>query len=228
MSTVDNLRLLSYALHVLVSIPRVRPAAIRRNVIDALRSALIGGRFQPDEEISDAYEFEVSRGPIREALFMLCEEGLIRHEHNRGFRFPRLTSEDLNQIARVREPLETSALEDARLVVTPVELERLTLKHRAIDEAYALGGAPNCSCAEFDFHQEIWDLSGNAWLAAALRRVCRIYFTYVSAFRLGRKDMSAELLHAHHERYLRYLAGDKSDTAANCVRSHLGLEGMTA
>ncbi|HWQ55456.1 MAG TPA: GntR family transcriptional regulator [Bryobacteraceae bacterium] len=206
------------------SFSRVRPAAIRRNVLDALRGALLSGRFEPDQEISDsvlAAEFQVSRGPVREALLILTEEGVLRHDHNRGFRIPRLTREDMRQIVKVREPLEIRALEDARLVVTTVDLARLTLKHRAIDEAYALGGASNCSCAELDFHQEIWDLSGNVWLAAALSRVCRPYFTYVSAFRLGHKGMTAELLHSHHERYLRYLAGDEVGTAAECVRSHL-------
>lgn len=170
-----------------------------------------------------AAEFQVSRGPVREALLILSEEGLIRHDHNRGFRIPRLTREDIWQIVKVREPLEITALEDARVVVTPADLDRLATKHRAIDEAYTAGGATNCSCAEFDFHQEIWDLSGNVWLAAALRRVCRPYFTYVAAFRLGRRDMTAELLHSHHERYLHYLAGHEVGTAAECVRSHLGL-----
>jgi DNA-binding GntR family transcriptional regulator len=96
-------------------------------------------------------------------------------------------------------------------------------KKRAIDEAFATGGLPNCSRAEFDFHQEIWELSGNPWLAAALRRVCRPYFTYVSAHHLGRKDMTAELLDEQHDQYLRYLAGDSSRTAAECVRFHLSL-----
>jgi DNA-binding GntR family transcriptional regulator len=205
---------------------RVRPAAIRRNVLDALRGALIGGRFKPDQEISDtvlAGEFQVSRGPVREALLILAEEGLIRHEHNRGFHVPLLTRDDLSQIDQVREPLETQALEGARLVLTPADLEGLRMKCLAIDEAYAAGGAPNCSSAELEFHQEIWDLSGNLWLAAALRRVCRPYFTYVSAFRLGRKDMTAELLHAYHQRYLDYLSGKECGSAADCVRSHLGL-----
>ncbi len=202
----------------------VRPAAIRRNVLDALREALIAGRFQPDQEISDsslAADFQVSRGPVREALLILAEEGLIRHEHNRGFHVPSLSAQDIQQIVSVREPLEIIALEDARRLVTPANLAGLAEKQRAIDAAYALGGAANCSRSEFDFHQEIWDLSGNPWLAAALRRVCRPYFTYVSAFHLEREDMTAELLHAQHEQYLRYLAGDIPESAAECVRYHL-------
>lgn len=203
-----------------------RPAAIRRNILEALRGALITGRFDSGQEISDsalAAEFQVSRGPVREALFILAEEGLLRHEHNHGFRVPSLTVEDLHQIVKVREPLEVIALQDAKRLVTKEDLARLAEKQRDIDEAYAQGGAASCSLSEFAFHQEIWELSGNPWLAAALRRVCRPYFTYVSAFHLGRKDMTAELLHAQHQQYLGYLAGIVSESAAECVRYHLNL-----
>lgn len=203
-----------------------RPAAIRRNILEALRHALISGRFLPDQEISDsslAAEFQVSRGPVREALFILSEEGLIRHEHHRGFHVLRLTQEDLLQIVKVRQPLETTALEDARERVTPADLSELEVKQRAIDEAYASGGAANCSFVEYAFHEAIWDLSGNQWLASALRRVCRPYFTYVSAFHLGRKDMTAHLLHRQHRMYIDYLARTIPDSAAECVRFHLEL-----
>ncbi len=87
----------------------------------------------------------------------------------------------------------------------------------------AAGGLSNCLSAELAFHQEIWDLSGNPWLATALLRVCRPYFTYVSAHNLGRKDMTAELLHEQHAQYVRYLAGDDTRSAAECVRFHLNL-----
>lgn len=205
-----------------------KPAAIRRNILEALRYALISGRFQPDQEISDsalAAEFQVSRGPVREALFILSEEGLIQHEHNRGFHVPRLTQEDLRKIMKVRAPLETTALEDARDRVTADDLARLEVKQRAIDEAYAGGGIANCSFAEYDFHDEIWSLSGNQWLVSALRRVCRPYFTYVSAFHLGRKDMTADLLHKQHKMYIDYLARRIPESAADCVRFHLELGG---
>lgn len=203
-----------------------RPAAIRRNVLEALRYALIDGRFQPDQEVSDtalAAEFQISRGPVREALLILAEEGLLHHQHNRGFRIPQLTQEDLRQIVKVRRPLEIEALESTRGLVTPGDLARLAVKAQAIDDAFAAGGLDNCSHAEFDFHQEVWVLSGNEWLVAALRRVCRPYFTYVSAFHLGRKDMTPQLLHRQHEQYLRYLAGEIPDTAAECVSFHLNL-----
>jgi DNA-binding GntR family transcriptional regulator len=203
-----------------------RPAAIRRNIVEALRHALIDGRFQPDQEVSDsalATEFQISRGPVREALLILTEEGLLRHQHNRGFRVPKLTSNDLRQIAKVRKPLEIEALENARQLVSPDDLARLATKARAIDEAFAGGGLAICSRPEFDFHQDVWELSGNDWLVAALRRVCRPYFTYVSAFHLGRKDMSAQLLHQQHEQYVQYLAGELAETAAECVSFHLDL-----
>jgi DNA-binding GntR family transcriptional regulator len=203
-----------------------KSAAIRRTVLEALHHALITGRFAPGQEVSDAAlaaEFQVSRGPVREALLILAEEGLLRHKHNRGFVVPTLTQEDLQQIVRVREPLEISSLEDARQRVTPEDLARLAVKQKAIDDAFASGGSANCSVSEYDFHGDIWDLAGNSWRAAALRLVCRPYFTYVSAFQLGRRDMTGDLLHRQHTMYLQYLAGEIPQSAAECVHFHLDL-----
>lgn len=209
-----------------VSFRLARPSAIRRDILESLRQALIEGRFEAGQEVSDtvlAAGFGVSRGPVREALLILAEEGLLEHQHNRGFRVPKLAIKDLRQIVLVREPLETRALEEARQRVTPSDIEKLTHLRAAIDAAFAAGGLQNCAVAEFDFHDAAWELSGNPWLCMALRRVCRPYFTYVSSQRLGRRNMTAGLLHEQHEQYVRYLAGDPSLTAAGCVRFHLDL-----
>jgi DNA-binding GntR family transcriptional regulator len=193
-------------------------------VLDALRYALFDGRFSPGQDVSDAAlaaEFQVSRGPVREALLLLTEEGLLQHHHNRGFRIPKISQEDLRKIVMVRQPLEIQALEGARMRIRPEDIARMAEKAKAIDDAFASGGLASCSRAEFDFHQEAWVLSGNEWLVAALRRVCQPYFTFVSAFGLGRKDMTSELLHRQHQLYVQYLAGETTDTAAECVNFHL-------
>jgi DNA-binding GntR family transcriptional regulator len=56
----------------------IRPASLRWNVADVLRAALLDGRFQAGEQLSDtrlANEFAVSRGLVREALLVPAEEG---------------------------------------------------------------------------------------------------------------------------------------------------------
>ncbi len=205
----------------------VRPPALRRNVADVLRSALLDGRYQPGEELSDsrlAAEFEVSRGPVREALMLLTEEGLVLHRQNRGFEVPRLERSDLVQIIAVRKPLEVLALEEARQRATANDLDRLRTLMENLLTAFNQGGIKVCARPDFAFHSTVWAMGGNPWLQAAATRVSMPYFTYVSAFSLGRRDHSVELMRSMHERYINYIGALGTDTAEECVAFHLGLD----
>ena len=59
---------------------------------------------------SFAASFGVSRGPVREAIQRLIQEGLLRSEPHRGVFLPVLTVEDIEDIYLTREALESTAL----------------------------------------------------------------------------------------------------------------------
>jgi DNA-binding GntR family transcriptional regulator len=204
----------------------IQPSALRRDVAEVLRSAILDGRFKPGEELSDsklAAEFSVSRGPVREALFLLAEEGLVIHRHHRGFGIPNLERKDLVQIANVRLPLEVLALEGARQRATEADLEQLMRLKADLLEAFAAGGLRVCARPDLAFHAAVWKIAGNPWLEAALRRVAMPFFAYVSAFDLGRRDHSAELMESMHLRYVEFIGGRSSESAQECAAFHLGL-----
>jgi DNA-binding GntR family transcriptional regulator len=195
-------------------------------VAEVLRKALLEGRFQPGEELSDAAlagELHVSRGPVREALLVLAEEGLVVLNHHRGFAVPRLGRKDLEQIAQARRPLEVLTLELAREHVRPPDLERLKELKDQLLTAFRTAGMRVCATPDMAFHSLIWELSGNPWLQAALRRLSLPYFFYVGVFSLGRRDHSLELMDAIHQRYIDYLARSTSEPATECVDLHLSL-----
>jgi DNA-binding GntR family transcriptional regulator len=202
-----------------------RPPALRQNVGDVVRQFLFEGRFQPGEELSDrglSTQFGVSRGPVREALMILAEDGLLEHNQHRGFVVPRLTSTDLEQIAEARHPLEVKALELARLRITKDNLKILQLRKDILLATFRRDGRRLCATPDFDFHSFIWELSGNRWLQAALRRISMPYFVYVSAFALGPPE-SDEQMEERHQMFLDYLSGQSARTAAQCVDFHLSL-----
>lgn len=202
-----------------------RPEALRRNVADVVRQFLFEGRFKPGEELSDrglATEFGVSRGPVREALMILAEDGLLEHNQHRGFVVPRLTSVDLEQISDVRTPLEVKALELARSRITEESLAVLEQRKEALLAAFRQDGLRLCATPDFAFHSLIWELSGNRWLQAALRRISMPYFVYVSAFALGPPETEGRM-NERHQMFLDYLAGKSSRSAEECVHFHLRL-----
>ncbi|MDX6653901.1 MAG: hypothetical protein QOH18_602 [Solirubrobacterales bacterium] len=79
----------------------------------SLRESILAGEVLAGQEISQvqlADQFNVSRGPVREALKMLERDGLIEAEVNHRARVTRLSPSDLEQIYGMRIVLESVAI----------------------------------------------------------------------------------------------------------------------
>lgn len=78
-------------------------------VADALRARILRGDFAPDErmqEVAVAESMQVSRTPVREALRILAEDGLLVYSPNRGYSIKRFSTEDIQVAFRVRAAME--------------------------------------------------------------------------------------------------------------------------
>jgi len=82
-------------------------------VTERLRANIVNGTLEPGSQLSEvelASSFGVSRGPVREALQRLIQEGLVRSEPHRGVFVPVLSEDDVRDIYLAREALESSAV----------------------------------------------------------------------------------------------------------------------
>ena len=209
-----------------MALEAIRSISIRHSVADAMRNALREGQLKPGENISEvalAAQFEVSRGPIREALLGLVEEGLLVHSPNRGFYVVSFTAEDHALIDRIRIILEAHALDEARKRVSKADLERLEKMKDELIRMFRDSERPARDAREIAFHGYIWELSGNPWLALSLRRLLAPYFTFSRHLGLSRVDLYPQLAEAQHQLYYDYVAGKTDSTAEECVRFHLRL-----
>ena len=87
-----------------------RPTA--QLIADQLREQIVQGIFRPGEQINEsamASRLRTSRGPLREALQRLCQEGILVNHRNRGVFVLDLTTEDVKEIYAVREAVESAA-----------------------------------------------------------------------------------------------------------------------
>ncbi|WP_456763995.1 GntR family transcriptional regulator [Bradyrhizobium sp. USDA 4463] len=81
--------------------------------LDRLRNDIISGRLPSgskvkQEKLKELYGVGIS--PIREALFQLAGEGLLRSDSQRGFRVAELNQNELHDITEWRAKLECEAL----------------------------------------------------------------------------------------------------------------------
>lgn len=79
----------------------------------SLRSAILQGDLSPGEQIRQAEwadRLGTSRIPVREALKALAAEGLLSHDHNRGYFVTRFGPREMAQIYLMRRLIEAELI----------------------------------------------------------------------------------------------------------------------
>jgi GntR family transcriptional regulator, trigonelline degradation regulator len=120
------------------SIPRIERSAapLRRNVVDALRTAIIEGRLAPGARLTERELIEmtgVSRTVIREALRQLESEGVIQTIPNKGPIVRQLTLAEAKDLYLIRSVLEGLA---ARMFVANADKDDIARLGQALDETF--------------------------------------------------------------------------------------------
>lgn len=153
----------------------LRPVRRRSTVeviAEELRQAIMDGSLAPGDQLGEAdlaVHFQVSRGPLREAMQRLVSEGVLHAIANRGVFVSELTIDDVRDVYRARSVIERGALEVA------LKEDRETLHaavSRAVDDmraAAAKGDGPAVSDADQAFHEALVECSGSPRLIRAMR-----------------------------------------------------------
>ena len=90
-----------------------RRRGLADEVADRIRDAIFSGAYAPGEQLREvelSEALDVSRGPVREALFRLEREGLVHTAWHRGATVTTLASEDVAEISSLRAALERLAV----------------------------------------------------------------------------------------------------------------------
>lgn len=93
---------------------RVQKSTFRVHIADALKGAILDGHIAPGTQVTEASlaeQFGVSRGPLREAMRQLIEEGLLVTVPYTGTRVVDLSVEGIREIYSMRVVLELFAFE---------------------------------------------------------------------------------------------------------------------
>ncbi|MFW0773383.1 GntR family transcriptional regulator [Paenarthrobacter nitroguajacolicus] len=151
----------------------ITPKSTAVIIADQLRDRIVEGYFVPGEQINEALlagQLSVSRGPVREALNRLCQEGLLVSRPNRGVFVIELTDEDVDEIYGVREMLEIGAAEiiTAQTAQRRQEVSDALVKIASqLPAAIAAGDWARVSRLDLDFHTTLVASVGNSRLLRA-------------------------------------------------------------
>ena len=115
----------------------IKRASAVDQVAGAVREMILRGELAPGtplREIQMAESIGISRNTVRDAVRALAREGLVTHTMHRGAIVARLTERDVVDVFRVRERIETQAIE-ASGSATPEQLAELEEAVRRLERA---------------------------------------------------------------------------------------------
>ena len=204
--------------------PRLETIYVRslsETAAQKIREAIASGRLEPGARLVEgelAKELGLSRSPVREALYLLEQEGLIIRYPRRGAFVRGLTRRETEEIYSLRSVLEGFALELAITRVTPADIEYLRELVQQMREVAASGDAVAFGQLDAEFHEYICKVSGHQVLQhvfSSLHNRTAQYMTEAS--QLG---VLPRIAHDHEELLEHIIRGDPQQ-AVEAMKQHI-------
>lgn len=149
-----------------------RPPSLTVLAAKALRRMILSGELRPGDRVVEnqlTSQLGISRPPLREALRVLEQEGLVRPSPPRGTIVTPVSLHDVFEIFSLREELERFAVVRGVPVRDPARLDRVRTAMAALDEAARDRDPAAVTRAGFAFHLSVIGLAGHGRLEAAYR-----------------------------------------------------------
>ncbi|MGH6627931.1 MAG: GntR family transcriptional regulator [Burkholderiaceae bacterium] len=190
-------------------------------IVEALTRAIVDHRLHPGTKLAEqklADHFGVSRTLVRQALFQLAQNRLVRLEPARGAFVAAPAADEARQVFAVRRMLETEMTRAFVREVTPAKIK--ALKEHVAQEKAAVEreDVPGRTELLGDFHVRMAELMGNEVLAQILgeliSRCALITLMYQTA-------SAAEHSNDEHAEIVKALAARDEDLAVRLMNEHL-------
>jgi DNA-binding GntR family transcriptional regulator len=190
-------------------------------IVESLTRAIVEHRLRPGTKLAEqklADHFGVSRTLVRQALFQLSQNRLIKLEPARGAFVAAPSVEEAKQVFAVRRMLEAEMARAFARTATPARIK--ALREHVAQEKLAVQKEDVPSRTELlgDFHVRMAELMGNQVLAELLRelisRCALITLMYQSTH-------AAEHSNDEHAEIVTALAAKDEELAVRLMNEHL-------
>lgn len=198
-------------------------------IAKTLRAEIFAGELRAGDALRErilAERLEVSRTPVREALFILQSEGLVDLIPNRGAWVRTLTAEDLLEIYGLRGILEAHAAELAAERATVEQLDAMEDAQIRLGRMLRRGSAPDQAGADLEFHTAVLDATGSPFLSSLLNQV----LAFTVTFRANYSTAGTRSQHAldEHEAILEAIRARDAPLAGRLMQEHVASSGRHA
>ncbi|WP_308282486.1 GntR family transcriptional regulator [Pseudonocardia nigra] len=192
------------------------PPSITQLAASALRNMIFSGELQPGDRVVENHLIEslgVSKPPLREAMAVLEQEGLIVRTPRRGAVVTPLTLHDVYEIFTLRHDLERLAVDLGVPCRAPERINRCREAYAALERAAQDGDPAAVTERGFAFHLAVVGLAGHRRLEEAYRALALQLRLCMAMNRQARRSRETLLGDAQRHRRILELV-ERGDTAA--------------
>lgn len=161
----------------MVTVRPMRAPALGDQLADVLRDQIVRKQLYPGDRLVEdtlATQYDVSRGPVRDALRQLESQGLVE-ARRRGYFVVGLTERDIDDLYELRESIELVAFTKAIERADAAQLESargiVAEMHGAADR----NDPASFAAADMRFHALVYEIAGN-------RRLLDVWDGYAPVF----------------------------------------------
>lgn len=206
------------------SMATLQPQSLVELATTRLREEILSGALEPGERLVEeqlTQRFQISRAPLREALRLLAEQGLVEHLPRRGVRVTTYSEQDFDELFAVRDALERFALTLVR-ERQPDQLDAAPLEAALSDLRAAAAGGDRlaASNAHRAFHLALVALADSRQLVVAYEPLILKLQLYMAANlrREAEASSPAEGVRRHQQLFDAVLSGDQAGIDAELER----------
>jgi DNA-binding GntR family transcriptional regulator len=196
-----------------------------------IRAAILSGSLKPGDKIVEEQlcaDLGTSRAPLREALRLLGQQGLVERLPRRGSRVTEWSSTDILQLFALRHVLERHAIEMALPLAEPTVA--LLPVREALDRMRCAGDELERDDAHRMFHAAVVELADNRQLDIALEPILlKLQLPMAMNLREEARHHRADDGIVRHQAILSALESNDAHTVITALEEHghlhyLGLE----
>ncbi len=203
-----------------IDIPEL--VTMREKVYYAVREHILEGKFSPGDRVTEtrlSRELEISRTPVREALHLLENEGLLESTVRVGYRLKQITWNEIEEICEMRMINETLAARWAIDRMKPCHLDALEENLRKAESDAQQNEVKSFIKRDGQFHEIISLATGSNHLV----EICDRLRQYMLLYRVGsifHLDTVRGALEGHRQIF-NCIKKKDSRNVADAIRKHL-------
>jgi DNA-binding GntR family transcriptional regulator len=177
-----------------------RRRGLAEEVADRIREAIFTGVYAPGAQLREvelSQALEVSRGPVREALLRLEQEGLVRSAWHRGTTVTALSADDVAELDSLRGALEQLAV---TRVIEVGSAEDIAAIEQAADRMSRAADAHTMVRHDIEFHDAVYAAARHGRLRAAWEAIrSQVYLFLLTRIGVRTEDYLAQIPDEHRE-----------------------------